>query len=224
MKIEYAGLTFQGPVRRKNEDNFYINGEFMERIHTDSPLLSGSLDPGKACFAVFDGLGGENEGDAASYIAASHIGNHSLLEINRMICGYTREKGLRFCGTTAAVIDIDGDKVSASNVGDSRIYLLENGEMTRISKDHAKEWNKRRYITQSLGISSFVIEPYIVDFALKPGSVILLCSDGLTDMLNEKEIRSMLDQNPGQAVFELKKAVLKKGAVDNTTIVVIKCI
>ena len=224
MKINYAGVCFQGLVRKNNEDNIYINGSFLEKDHKDSPIFSGEISEGR--FAVFDGMGGECDGEAASYIASSNYGSKDLFQLNRLICDYSTENRLSFCGTTAAAAEINGRRITISNIGDSRVYHYHNqdGQMKQISCDHVRIYNNRRYITQSLGQKSFLIEPHETSYDLLAGSKYLLCSDGLTDMLSDQEIQSYMDKPAYVIVKNMQEAVMNKGAVDNTSIIVLEII
>lgn len=145
-------------------------------------------------------------------------------------------------GTTIAMVLIKDSHVILANVGDSRIYRVRNRELTQLSLDHSKVQRmiamglirpeqaktdpNRHVITQYLGMPTDVkISPYITDSeTLKKDDVFLLCSDGLTDMIDDSEIEAILKQKskPKDAAEELLKAALAHGGRDNVTIMVLR--
>jgi len=164
-------------------------------------------------------------------------------EANARICAEIEKNGGKRMGTTFAVLYIQDQTAYISNIGDSRAYLFRNHQLTQLSKDHtqirrlldmgiltaehAKTHPDRHKLTQHLGI--FPDEMVIEAFAAEPmqiegEDVFLLCSDGLTDMLEDQEIETILRQyaSPQDTALELIAAALQSGGKDNVTVVVVK--
>ena len=241
--IEFAVVCHKGYVREKNQDNFWCAEKFLESENEGLPeLLSGKADISSIpTLAVFDGLGGEQQGEMAAYIAASYYDYllrskdrsdvkefllSACAEINRKICQYQQENGIRQMGTTAAMLMCAQEEIFICNVGDSRIYQYSGKKMTQISVDHSESnaVGRKSYLTQSLGIpeSEFVIEPYIAKGIYRNGDRYLLCSDGLTDMVTDKGIEDVFSRGAGvsETAQTLMEMALENGGMDNITIVI----
>ena len=164
----------------------------------------------------------------------------TLSKISEQIRQEARQKNQK-SGTTIAMIVIKGGCVLLANVGDSRIYRLRSQRLEQVSLDHSKvqrmismgmitpEQAKtdpgRHAITQYLGMPPEVgISPYIVTDECLENDVYLLCSDGLTDMVENDQIEAVLKDtaNPEKAVQELVKTALKNGGRDNVTVMVLR--
>ena len=114
-------------------------------------------------------------------------------------------------GTTLTAAYLDGDHVAIAHVGDSRAYLLRDGELTRLTEDHslveellrggklteeeALEHPQRSIITRALGPEP-IVEVDTWSYPLRPGDVVLLCSDGLTSMIPEQQVQAALVESP----------------------------
>ncbi len=234
-----------GKIRKNNEDNFLFNGRCLDAENNglDGVLeMKQTAEPG-TWLAVFDGMGGENYGEDASYAAASALQkrrrqlaelllpgerylNKLALELNRAVLDRAEELRTDFMGTTMAALYFAGSHLFACNLGDSRIYRFHESALTQVSLDHSEHQQGRRKppLTQHLGISPEVLqlEPCVKKFPLKREDRYLVCSDGLTDMLSDGEIEEILRETPesGRCVEKLLDAVYEKGAKDNATIIV----
>lgn len=223
MKITYYALSDCGKVRSENQDSYVL---------PDSANGSGPV----ANFAVFDGMGGEQSGGKASAIAKdafiSVIKETPLcslkkltLFINGLICKYMEEFGIKRMGSTASILRVTSEKAQVCNVGDSRIYRISKGKITQLSVDHAMMVGQRRVLTQHLGIpvQEMILEPHESTCECSEGDVFVLCSDGLTDMLDEKAILETVVGNDfvnvGQVLLD---TAMEKGGKDNITIVMCK--
>ena len=242
--IKYQALCRTGLIRKNNEDNLYLNGEYLPLLHGDSQNYQGLVPEG--IFGVFDGMGGEERGEAASYLAAKTLHQYAAgcladesrsaardidersasvfpdlteicLHMNQAVVGHSRQEKLRFCGSTAALVSVKGDRADCVNVGDSRIYLYRDGLIKQISIDHCSEFLGRRTLTQCLGIpeEEFILSPYKVSLSLKKGDKILLCSDGITDMVPDEELCRLLAG--ADALSQIQGLVFLRGARDNYT-------
>jgi len=166
-------------------------------------------------------------------------------EANSRICAEMEKRRGRRIGTTFVVASIREGVVKVYNLGDSRAYLLwgEGSKLTQLSHDHTKVGSlvemgfitkekarshpERHTLTQHLGIypEELVIEPHIAPaFSLVDGDILLLCSDGLTDMLEDPEIALIMrgGAEPGEIADNLVAAALQNGGKDNVTVVVVK--
>jgi len=226
----YAGLSDVGRVRTHNED---------------AVLLSSPL------FAVADGLGGHRAGEIASTVAiealmeaapahadAKALGR-AVRAANRAVIEAAREgQGHSGMGTTLTAAIVEGTCVAVAHVGDSRMYLLHNGLLERITEDHSlvadmirsgqlteeesREHPNRSVITRALGSDpNMYADTFEVD--VSPGDRLLLCSDGLTSMLTDGQIADILNEirDPESAVRALVDAANAAGGHDNISVVLV---
>ena len=245
--IDAACLCNTGKIRKNNEDNYYFDGEFLESDNTglDHPLITEKKLVGDISFAVFDGMGGEDFGEIASYTAAIFLKNHTkslrdclkprekylndlCLKINESVVEKEKELMTERMGSTLVLCCFSRNKVYACNLGDSRVYRLRNSAFIQLSMDHVEkregEARKKAPLTQHLGIDPerYLLEPHIMKEHIEPGDQFLLCSDGLTDMLTDSEICEIMlhSQNARESVQQLIDAALEKGGKDNVTAIV----
>ena len=249
--------THKGLVRDDNEDNFTINNisrklEFKNVSYStelEAPLLA----------AVFDGMGGESKGEYASYISAktakalfASLKNggeapiaeqiaHYVQTANDEIRNFLEENNCRSGGSTVCAVIIKDGVVYPFSLGDSRIYLLNPGGMTQLSKDQTlamKKYEANIYtleeaensvdshkLTAFLGADYYRegLAPQLYDtFAWQTGDRILLCSDGLYGELTNDVIQSIIREYPDNPTLELVRAALKNGGRDNVTCVLIE--
>jgi serine/threonine protein phosphatase PrpC len=227
---EEAHKTDTGRQRQANEDSYYAK----------APL-----------FAVADGMGGAQAGEVASRIAAGafergprnvdataegqleEIAQKANREIHRLAQEDSSRAGM---GTTLTAAMLRDDEVAFGHVGDSRAYLLRDGHLKRLTKDHslveelrrqgrlteeqAEEHPQRSIITRALGPEPSV-NVDTMTFPARDGDVFLLCSDGLTTMVSDEEIRDILvnSKNLRAAVNRLVEAANRGGGRDNITAV-----
>ncbi len=201
---------------------------------------------------VFDGMGGEECGEEAALLAAKRaarlkLGKEreaSLLALcrraNAGICSYVDRNGLQDMGTTAALLALDSDGISLCNIGDSKIFVFSAEGLQQVSEDHlsAAPYGQKAPLSQYLGMPPVEtqIEPYTLSREFHTGDVYLLCSDGLTDMVSEKEIEEILgssidlpdscdsttesiEEALSNAAQQLLTRALEGGGKDNITII-----
>ena len=233
LRLVIGHATDVGKVRDHNEDGYLIDADL-------------------ALVAVADGMGGHRGGEVASAIAldalhAAFSETGGLRDAVRAANDAVLERGaneaqLRGMGTTltAGVLGID-DTLLVGHVGDSRAYLLRDGQLSRITTDHslveeliaagelteeeAVRDPRRSMITRAIGLEADLdVDLYPV--ALAPGDRVLLCSDGLTTMLHEDAILSILagEPDPVKAALKLVAAANAAGGVDNTTVLVLDAV
>jgi PPM family protein phosphatase len=201
-------------------------------------------------FAVADGMGGAQAGEVAAQIAAEEFesGNRDerapeayLREVAQRANARIHELAQRDSsrsgmGTTLTAALLDEDEISLAHVGDSRAYVYRDGELRRLTSDHslveelrrqgrlteeqAEEHPQRSIITRALGPEEDV-EIDTMTYPVRPGDVVLLCSDGLTTMVPETRIAEVLEDAPGldAAVSRLVREANEEGGRDNITVV-----
>ena len=240
--IEYTLLCNKGPVRKINQDNFWCMGEFLGNVNTGltSPVIGITDIKSFPVLAIFDGMGGEQQGEAAAYIAArtfDHEYNeiassdkkqfllNACFKMNKAICMYIKEQHIKSSGTTAAILVFGETYIYLCNIGDSRVYQLNNNKLSQISCDHIENsiFHKKPPLSQYLGIpeSDFIIQPYIEKFHYVNGDKYLICSDGLTDMVSEDEIYEIITKSPNltNSAEALMQKALDAGGIDNITLI-----
>lgn len=233
-----------GYRRNNNEDNFFFLGNNLPQNNNglDQVLIGKALLDRQVCFAVFDGMGGEAYGEEAAWIAAKVLkdgvdqseGRPVNLETicqeaNREICARARERSVGLEGTTAAIMAFYGQKACVVNLGDSKVFLLRSGELRQLSVDHTDQalllvqgvTSRKPRLTQHLGIEpeEMVLQPAVSRMPIRPKDRFLLCTDGLTDMVETEEIRNILgaQESVETVVGQLIGRALENGGRDNVT-------
>ncbi len=244
-----------GKIRANNEDNLLFFGKTLPANNSGfhKPITDAQGLDKPLCFAVFDGMGGEDYGEIAAFTAAQTlktclaeaadflVPEKRLLtdaceKMNEAVCAKAQSLGTERMGTTALIAYFTSKDVYVCNLGDSRAFRLRGGEFLQLSQDHTEReillergiTDQKPRLMQYLGIDpqELALEPYVAKGELNLGDQYLLCSDGLTDMLTNLEIACILRQaeSPEDAVKELIKAALANGGRDNITVVVCKVI
>ena len=228
MKPSIGAKSDVGRVRDGNEDSYLIQEPF---------------------FAVADGMGGHLAGDVASRTAVQTISEHTqdgpsigpdgleraVKEANAVIFKQaSSDPSLHGMGTTCTLLLVDGSEVHIAHVGDSRAYLLRDGEISQLTEDHtlvgrmvkegrlqpeeAERHPQRSIITRALGVDDQV-EVDLLTIPIHEGDKVLLCSDGLTSMIDSAAIQQALtdNENPQDAVERLIDLANEAGGEDNIT-------
>jgi serine/threonine protein phosphatase PrpC len=227
VRLRVGARTDVGRVREGNEDAYM----------TRHPL-----------FAVADGMGGHQGGEVASKLALETLekaadGAPDLAEVVRaanraVFATAAKDPGLAGMGTTLTAVLVEDDRLHLAHVGDSRMYLLRDGNLGRVTKDHtvverlvdegrltpedAERHPQRSILTRALGVEEDV-QVDEADVDVRPGDRVLLCSDGLTGMVDEDDILRILGQHadPQGASDALVAAANQAGGQDNITAVVL---
>ena len=237
--LQAAFRTDIGRVRERNEDR----GTYV--IPDDTTLYA---DKG-ALFVVADGMGGHAMGDVASDLAvrtvqsAYYRGDAS--DIAAALAGAVREAHAAIqreappdvmMGSTCVAAVIKGDTAYVANVGDSRAYLVRDGQIRQISRDHslvaelvragllteeqARTHEQRNLIYRSLG-SSGEVEVDLFTEPVREGDTLVLCSDGLCGLVDDDELRAIVERGePEESVRTLIERANERGGPDNITAVV----
>ena len=235
LELRPFGLTDAGKVRQNNEDALLVGEGEDETL-----------------FVVADGIGGFEAGEVASSLAVKVLKDlqpdesfkAAIGEANRRIVAAGRgDERLSGMGTTVVAIRFGGTQgepvAEVAHVGDSRAYLMRGGDMKPITEDHslvaelvrsgdltrdqAAEHPQKNLITRALGADEEVDVDTAV-LSVEAGDRILLCSDGLSDMVSEAGISEILAQSPDdpeRAARGLLSAALDAGGNDNITVVVV---
>lgn len=247
IRFNYAAISDVGMVRKNNEDNVYMPNLPIREPKCSIYQNSGSITTDKSFFCVCDGMGGHSAGEVASYIAVSHVSQNynKVIELinkkseitsvfrdfisntNEVIYG-AAQKNPEFTsmGTTLTGIYFMNDCAHFVNIGDSRAYMLSKTKLKQLSVDHTDAENTHA-LTRFLGMSS-VYGKVVPDVAGKGekigfGKRFLLCSDGLTDMVDNTMIAEILikEENPEAAARKLVEEAKKNSGRDNITVLVI---
>lgn len=239
--ILYSCVSHIGNIRSINQDNFICDGRYMETTDDDImfPLCGIKSSKGPSVFGIFDGMGGEECGEVASYIVAKsaatlEIGKDAVADLSQFcqkanidICNYANENKISAMGTTVAMLTFTSSGVTLCNIGDSKIFRFCDGELEQISKDHVMvaAFGVKPPLSQNLGIppTELLIDPYLAQGAYNDEDVYLICSDGLTDMVTTKEMAEVLaSKSIEEACIELLEKALSNGGWDNITIILCK--
>ena len=245
--LDAACLCHTGKVRKNNEDNFFFDGRCLEADNDglDHTLTMTKTLRADTCVAIFDGMGGENFGEYASFAAAEHmkgteknLRDYFIPKVKYLteMCRKTNDAVVRmkreFCtermGSTMVALCFSNKYVYVCNLGDSRAYRLHGGELEQLSVDHVDrrddQQRKKAPLTQHLGIDpeDFLLEHHIERIELSCGDTYLLASDGLTDMLSDEEIREIMESSDavGECAEKRVDAAMEHGGRDNTTVIV----
>ena len=235
--MKVVSATNVGNYRKNNEDSYYVNES-------------------KNLYVLADGMGGHLAGERASKMATEIIGedfagerevisiddaieilSSSIRDANKKIYDSSQEnEDYRGMGTTLSSGLILDDVLIYSNIGDSRIYRI-NEEMEQITQDdsfvnylieigeiteeEAKNHPKKNVLTKAMGTTSD-IEVIVNTLNIKDKDVLLFCSDGLTNMVPDEEIFKIVKENsPEEARDMLLDLALKNGGMDNITFILV---
>ncbi len=237
-KVKYSCISHVGKCRKTNQDNYILcDGRYAKPEETYAYPLTGSFtQDGASIIGVFDGMGGEECGEVASLIAAEEASRlpageapmsvlyDYCMSVNESICRYADEHALCSMGTTAALLAFGKREVTLCNIGDTKIFRLSGNKLRQISKDHlaAAAYGIKPQLYQNLGIpvDEMKIEPYFAQGKYRDGDIYLICSDGLTDMLNNDEIAKILTETDFEdAAKKLTEVSLEHGGRDNVTVI-----
>lgn len=241
MQLAVAARTDVGMVRSGNEDNFFADA-----------------DAARGIFVVADGMGGHAAGEVASEMAVQIVSRElaqvrdvrdhgapdkvmvSLRTANRAI--YERmlsEADKQGMGTTASILLLSHAHYLIGQVGDSRVYLLRDGLLTQVTKDHSYVQEQvdagfltpeqARYhpysnvITRCVGAGEEV-QPDVYSGEIRVGDVFLVASDGLTGMVDDRRLQQLLlaRSGPGRIVDALIAEANGRGGLDNITAIVVR--
>ena len=232
--LRIASATSTGLVREMNEDRISVAG----RRTMEGPAAEWRTGNARQYALIADGMGGHAKGEVASDLALTNLeAMHHLLfddegievalrAANRAIYeAALSNRDFSGMGTTIVGVAIDGQRCHWFNVGDSRAYLVRDGKITQISKDHVPSSRNDHSITQSLGGGRFFTEifPSCGELAIIDDDRILLCTDGLSDLVQDTEIeRIIASHEPTSALDRLITRCFELGAPDNISLALVR--
>jgi protein phosphatase len=230
LTFRYAARSDVGLVRQGNEDSGYASDNLLIVADGMGGHVAGELASATVT-AILAGLPIADSEDVLTQLADAV--DEAQLEMRHIIAEQPDFQGM---GTTVTVVCWQGDRASIAHVGDSRAYMLRNGELLRLTKDHtyvqtlvdsgqiteaeAFTHRRRNLLIRAIdGVNT--VEPDLSIREVHAGDRIMLCSDGLSGVLTDDEIRELLSRSdPPGAVTALVDAAIERGAPDNVTCVV----
>ena len=245
-RVKFVARSEIGHARENNEDKF----DFYEP--DEEPLLAARGSVYLVCDGMGGHNAGQIASELAAkqfLHAYYHLGGtaqeaarHAILQAHHYIAEMASKIPSRYgMGTTLTALILKQDEGILAHVGDSRCYRLREGVFEQLSRDHtlvarlveqgiippeqARYHPQRNVIRQAVGVAdpSEPLEPDIETFALQAGDLYLLCSDGLTDMVDDAEIEAILrDEPPTRAAWRLVDRALANGGRDNITVVLVR--
>jgi len=253
-RINVGVTTNKGSYRNHNEDNFLYNGIYLKNTKEDTSVRGKCKIP--MLFAVCDGMGGSEHGKEASFTAIDVLNRSydSLNEVDKDIIlqeldqlikkvnlsVYSLEQQGKKTGCTLALVYLHTDKIYIANVGDSRIYRYAEHELVQLSIDHNQAQDmlgfglriggqnkKKNVLTQYIGMSprEVIIEPHYETIEYDD-MTLLLCSDGLSEVLSQEEMTDIIlkyqNNNLKDATNCLVAQAIEQGARDNLTAMLVK--
>jgi PPM family protein phosphatase len=229
-----AGATDVGPVRERNEDSYWISDDSSVLVVADGlgGLPAGDVASATAIEAVEDfftsAVGGSGQ---AMLVAAAELAQQRVLE-----AGSSRTM-LRGMATTIVIAVVDKDAVSILHVGDSRAVLCRGGTFVHTTYDHngvgdlvragtisfdeARHYPGRNLVREVLGLGDGY-EPEVEVWPLEPGDILLLCTDGIPEAMDDAAVARILGSAPSAAAAAATLVALAgvEGGRDNATVVV----
>lgn len=250
MKLKHKAVTDVGNVRTANEDEFFVDAELGLYVVTDG--MGGQAAGDVASQLAVDEIVKfirltADQSDITwpvSYRSELNYDHNRLdtafILANRRIFNEAfKDRSKRGMGTTAICALFDKNALQIAHVGDSRAYLLRAEKLSQLTRDHswvgeqmengiiskeqAQKHPFRHVITRALGASPSVLVDHI-DVQLEKDDIVLLCSDGLTGMVNDEDIRKILSKSGKRLAQSAKKLVEKaisNGGLDNITLILL---
>lgn len=247
MEIKAAGKTNIGLVRKQNEDDFFIDeslgllavadgmgGHAAGRVA--SKMATNFMKRYfKKKVATSSTRNRELQGDYSEItneLALSiHTANQAIYEAAQRMPGF---KGM---GTTIAAVQVKGDRLSIAHIGDSRVYLIRAGNIEQLTDDHSVvcEQVKRELITREEAVKSEIkniltralgindqVEVDLSEMNLAPNDSLLLCTDGLSNMVDDEMMLTIVTatKDPALACEQLVSMANANGGKDNITVII----
>jgi PPM family protein phosphatase len=248
MQVRATALTHQGAVRASNQDTVAV-GDWIASEPMTAPVVRDRRIEAPLICLVADGMGGHAAGEVASRIVAEHLSRRSteatdeaalaalIRDADAELFALMRERPVwRGMGTTVAGISIAARGLMAFNVGDSRVYRIDDHGLVQLSTDDTPgpklpEGRTAAYtssiITQVLGgygpdKAGGRTEPHIVCEPRVADARYLICSDGLTDLLERTAIEELLGRDDAASAEALFEAAMARGGNDNISLVLLR--
>lgn len=238
--MEVSSATSVGCIRSLNEDSFFVSepdskGTVLAIVADGmGGHNAGEVASGKAVGILQNGIFRE------TYMSAKDVLIKAVEDANQEIYEMSiNKKNLSGMGTTITACLAMENSVTAVQVGDSRLYLIRKDKISQITKDHslvemlvengtitkeeAKNHPQKNIITRAVGTDK-TVEADIYEFSVKKGDTVLLCSDGLVNMVDDEEILSVIKsaETLDAAANTLVSQAEKAGGTDNITVILIR--
>ncbi len=243
--MKFAAGTDRGLVRELNEDSYRIlpGSSQSSCVFIVADGMGGHNCGEVASRMAVDYLSEAITGEGAGICSSEDTGaglRRLVEDTNRAVYEKSLERPeVNGMGTTLTTAVINNNTITVAHVGDSRLYLIRNGKMLQLTEDHsyiselvkngsltreeAEHHPGKNIITRAIG-SSPELEVDILSREIEKEDIFLMCTDGLTNMLDEAEIYDVIvGCEPEKACSELIEAAKVKGGEDNITVIVIKC-
>jgi serine/threonine protein phosphatase PrpC len=241
-EVSSFGLSDVGLIRQKNEDVWAQLADLHVYILADGMggHRSGDIAASEAVSYLADILSRELPALPVDHRSIYEVGScirHAIEATNRHVYKMSKtEEALKGMGTTLCCLHIHEEGLIYAHVGDSRIYRMRQGDLEQLTEDHsllrelvatgqlaeqkASDFVYKNIITKAIGTEP-IVEPSVGVGDLEPGDLFMLCSDGLSDLLNKEDIEEILRLTPDveQAVLNLVEAAKARGGHDNITVV-----
>jgi protein phosphatase len=246
MRVLSAGLTDIGRKRDNNEDIFYNDDHVGLYIVADGMggHRAGEVASNTVVSSIKDYMEAFHTSSVARQASGSHMSPaatavcHSIELANKVVYQLSQDQGsYKGMGSTAAVAYMYDNSLVTANVGDSRIYLIRQSNIEQLTRDHTllaeqmrknPDWDPntasipmKHILLRAVGIHE-TVEADVYETQPLPGDLILMCSDGLTDMLSDEDIhRLVLEGGPlDEICSRLVDNANERGGADNITVVV----
>lgn len=238
--VDAAVITHIGSKKSINEDNYSINGLYK----SDSDIRTDGIADKKLrhsyTYAVCDGMGGEGRGELAALIAAATLEKFHKTDIRQMIhryvsttndfiCELVRKNTSIRAGSTLALLNIQNNTAVSYIIGNSRVYMCRKGRLYLMSKEAIEE-TPDEILSQHLGVfpnESQISVQTSDEIKVKRGDVFLLCTAGLFDKIDDKELVEFFADEKNTATVIVRKlaaAVQEKNGTKDLTVLVAKII
>lgn len=255
--LEIAAVTDIGQKRSSNQDNFYVNGCYIDHDCIVAERFDAVDSLATHVLAVCDGMGGQADGDVAAMIGVSTVSDYSekfndaytLREVSGIAGSLVVDASERILaqgnitgkkmGSTISMLVVTSKYVYACNVGDSEIYHKNQYGIERLSKPQtfaqelvdvgaiseyqASRSYRRNLLSQYLGMEKpRILKQNETYTSMRSGDMLLICSDGISDVLPDHSIyASLSSRRPVADIADtiIEKA-LRKGSGDNLTVVI----
>jgi serine/threonine protein phosphatase PrpC len=245
LHLHAAAFTHQGAVRAGNEDTIAVADWIASEPMAAPAVFDHRIAEPLICL-VADGMGGHAAGEVASRAVAEHLCRRAaqatdetalaavVRDADAELFALMRERPTwRGMGTTVAGISVGPERLMAFNVGDSRVYRIDEGALIQLSTDDTpgpKLADGRtaamtsHLVTQSMGgaYAQGNIVPHVLSEPLQNGGRYLICSDGLSDLLERTAIEALLDDDHEASVTALFEAAMARGGHDNVSLILLR--
>lgn len=249
LDLTATAFTHQGAVRPRNEDTVAV-GDWVMSEPMDRPITLQRIVEAPTICLVADGMGGHAAGDVASRLVAESLTERAaeaaappsdgsalaglLRDVDRELFALMRERpALYGMGTTVAGLHLAPAAIRVFNVGDSRVYRIDQAGLCQLSTDdtpgpkladgRTAAWTMA-LLSQSLGgaLAPDDLTPHVLDEPIEGPRRYLICSDGLTDLVGVEALAGHIGSSDTGTVTALFQAAMAAGGDDNVSIVLVR--